>query len=318
MVAAVLRRLTLSALALLGAGLIIFLATNALPNDAATAVLGREAVGETLAAMRHEMGLDQPLGVRFLAWITHVIRGDLGITLTTRQPAWQVIEPALTNSAALGALAVLFTVPMAVVLGVATGLRRGTAFDHVVSGLSLATLSLPEFVIGILLAVLFGILWPLFPATSLLLAGDSSAEQLQQLVLPALAAGGVSAGYILRMTRASTIEVLESSYVASARLRGIDGIRLIRNFVVRNSMIPVINVIGANVAWMFGSLVVIETVFGFPGIGTLLITGIRSADSVLVADVAMIITFVYIVVNLIADFCVLTLDPRMRENHGSA
>ena len=169
MVAAILRRLTLSALALLGAGLVIFVATEALPGDAATAVLGREAIGETLQAMRHEMGLDQPLGVRFLGWMAHIIRGDLGVTLTTRQPAWEIIEPALMNSMALGSLAVVFTVPIAVLLGTATGVRRGTVFDNVVSGLSLATLSLPEFVIGVLLAVLFGILWPLFPATSLLL-----------------------------------------------------------------------------------------------------------------------------------------------------
>jgi peptide/nickel transport system permease protein len=317
MVAAILRRLTLSALALLGAGLVIFVATEALPGDAATAVLGREAIGETLQAMRHEMGLDQPLGVRFLGWMAHIIRGDLGVTLTTRQPAWEIIEPALMNSMALGSLAVVFTVPIAVLLGTATGVRRGTVFDNVVSGLSLATLSLPEFVIGVLLAVLFGILWPLFPATSLLLPGDSPMEQLRQLILPALAAGGVSGGYILRMTRISTIEVLESSYVAAARLRGVEGIPLIRRHILRNSLIPVINVIGANVAWMFGSLIVIEAVFGFPGIGTLLIAGIRSADSVLVADVAMIITFVYVVVNLIADCCVLMLNPRIREDHGS-
>jgi peptide/nickel transport system permease protein len=318
MIVAILRRLTLSALALLGAGLMIFLATEALPGDAAMAVLGREAVGATLEAMRHEMGLDQPLSVRFFVWMAHIIRGDFGVTLSTRQPAWEIIGPALINSMALGALAVVFTVPIAVVLGIATGFRRGTLFDNVVSGLSLATLSLPEFVIGILLAVLFGILWPVFPATSMLLPGDSPMERLQQLILPALAAGGVSGGYILRMTRISTIEVLESDYVTAARLRGVDGISLIRRHILRNCLIPVVNVVGVNVAWMFGSLVVIESVFGFPGIGSLLILGIRSADSVLVADVAMIITFVFVVVNLIADFCVLALNPRIRGSYGSA
>jgi len=316
MTLAVLHRLTLSVLALLGAGLVIFLATEALPGDAATAVLGREATGEKLEAMRREMGLDRPLSLRFAEWMGDVVQGDLGTSLSTRQPAWDLIEPALLNSMALGALAVLFTVPLAVVLGIATGVRRGTALDNVVSGLSLATLSLPEFVIGILLAVLFGILWPLFPATSLLLPGDSLGEQLHQLILPALAAGGVSGGYILRMARISTIEVLESEYVNAARLRGVAGARLIRRHVLRNALIPVINVIGVNVAWMFGSLVVIEAVFGFPGIGNLLILGIRSADSVLVADVAIIITLVYVIVNLLADLCVLLLNPRIRAGQG--
>lgn len=315
MTGAILHRLTLSMLALLGAGLLIFLATEALPGDAATAVLGKEATGEKLEAMRREMGLDQPLAVRFVDWGADIVSGNLGVSITTRQPAWELIRPALLNSLALGALAVLFTVPIAVVLGVAAGVRRGTLFDNMISGLSLATLSLPEFVIGILLAVLFGILWPLFPATSLLLPGDSFADQLHQLVLPALAAGGVSGGYILRMARISTIEVLDSDYVNAAQLRGVDGVRLIRRHVLRNALIPVVNVIGVNVAWMFGSLVVIEAVFGFPGIGNLLILGIRSADSVIVADVAIIITFVYVIVNVLADFFVLLLNPRIRVSH---
>ena len=316
MTAAILRRLTLSVLALLGAGLVIFLATEALPGDAAMAVLGKEATGEKLEAMRREMGLDQPLALRFFDWMGDVVRGDLGTSITTRQPAWDLIGPALGNSLALGVLAVIFTVPLAVLLGIATGVRRGSTLDNVVAGLSLAMLSLPEFVIGILLAVLFGILWPLFPATSLLLPGDSLIEQVNQLILPALAAGGVSGGYILRMARISTIEVLDSEYVNAAQLRGVGGVRLIRRHVLRNALIPVVNVIGVNVAWMFGSLVVIEAVFGFPGIGNLLIQSIRSADSVLVADVAIIITFVYVVVNLLADFTVLLLNPRIRGTQG--
>jgi peptide/nickel transport system permease protein len=309
----ILQRLLLSVLALLIGTVLIFAAAEALPGDAATAVLGQSATAETLAAMRAELGVDEPFPARYADWLGQLVRGDLGDSVTAKRPTWELIEPRLVNSLLLAGFAILLTVPLAVVLGLVTGLKRGTWLDGSVSITALVVLSLPEFVFGIFLAAFFGVFLGVLPATSLFSADESLFEHLRQVILPALAAGGVTAGYILRMTRISTIAVLDSDYVRAARLRGVRTMPLLFDHVLRNALVPVVNVIGSNVAWMFGGLVIIETVFAFPGIGSLLVQATASQDAPLIAALAIIITTAYIVINLLADLAVMALDPRLRS-----
>lgn len=307
-----LQRLLLSVAALAVGSMLIFGATEALPGDLAEAVLGREATAESLAAFRRDVGLDRPLAQRYADWIGGVVQGDLGEAYTARRPVSELVLPRLKNSLLLAAFAIAFTVPIAVLLGLLTALRNGGWFDGGVSGAALVGVALPEFVLGILLAAVFGILWPILPPTSLFSAEDSLLSHLRQVVLPALAAGGVSAGYILRMTRAATLDVLDSDYIQAARLRGVPTRTLMVRHVLRNALIPSVNVIGSNVAWMFGGLVVVETVFAFPGIGSLLVQATVTRDAALVASVALIITAGYIAINLLADLALIALNPRLR------
>jgi peptide/nickel transport system permease protein len=307
------QRVSLSVVALVVGSVLIFAATAALPGDVAETVLGKAATKEAVAAFRRERNLDQPLPERYVRWIEGVGHGDLGTSLAQEQPVWKIIEPRLKNSLLLASFAILFTVPLSVLLGLLAGARSGGPFDGVISAIALIVVSLPEFVLGIVLAIVFGIYWQLLPPTSLFITGDSLLQHVREVILPALAAGGAAAGYILRMTRVATIEVLESDYIQAAKLRGVGSVRLIGWHILRNALIPTINVIGVNVAWMFGGLVVIETVFAFPGIGSLLVDATVTRDAPLVAGIALLITTGYILVNLLADVAVLVLNPRLRS-----
>jgi peptide/nickel transport system permease protein len=310
--ALVLGRIALSVAALVLGSLLIFGATEALPGDPAEAVLGRAATPEALAALRSELGLDRPFLERYGDWIGGVVTGDLGESVAANQPVWDFIGPRFWNSLLLAACAVLVTVPLAVLLGVLTGFKRGGWFDGTVSTTSLVLLSIPEFVFGILLAAVFGIFLGILPPTSLFSPEESFFEHLRQVILPAIAVGGVVFGYILRMTRVATIEVLESDFIVAAKLRGVDSRSLLWRHVLRNALVPVVNVIGSNVAWMFGGLVIVETVFAFPGIGSLLVQATASQDAPLLAALALIITTSYILIILLADIAVILLNPRMR------
>lgn len=305
-------RLALSVAALIVGSILIFSMTAALPGGTAEAVLGKSATPDALAAFKHRHHLDQPLPIRYAVWIGGAAHGDLGESISAAAPVWRLVRPRLVNSLMLAAFAMMLTIPAAVGLGVLSGLRAGASLDTSISAFALVVLSLPEFVLGILLAIIFGKLWPVLPPTSPFSPDESAFQHLRQVVLPASAAGGVVAGYVIRMTRASTIEVLDSDFIAAARLRGVSEPALIARHLVRNALVPVINVIGSNIAWMFGGLVVIETVFAYPGIGSLLVNATETHDAPLVAGIALIIMCGYIGVNLAADLLVAALDPRLR------
>lgn len=310
------RRLVVSFVALLASALLVFAATEALPGDTAQAILGDKATPPTLARLRAELGLDRPFSTRYSRWILGVSHADLGESVSSGKPVWSLLGPRLRNSLLLASLAVLLAVPASVLLGLVSALRRGSWLDGSISFASLAILSLPEFVLGILLAVIVGVWWGVLPPISLFSEQESPIRHFQQLILPALAATGVVAGYIIRMTRAAAIDVLASDYVQAARLRGVAPARLLRKHVLPNALIPIVNVIGATTAWMFGGLVIVESVFAFPGIGSLLVSAVGSQDQPLIAGVALVITAAYLLVNLLADVCVVLLNPRLRAGVG--
>ena len=307
-----LQRLALSLAAVLLASFLIYGATEALPGDYATATLGQQATRENVAQLRHDAGLDRPFLVRYGDWLGDAAQGDLGRSYSTRQPVWDQIAPNLSNSLALAVVAMLFTIPISILLGIVSGLRQGGWFDGIVGTVTLIAVSMPEFVLGLILAAVFGVVWHLLPAASLYAEGASTWEHLRELILPASAAAGVTIGYITRMTRVATIDVLDSEYVHAARLRGVTERALVLRHVTRNALIPAVNVIGNNVAWMLGGMIAVELVFSFPGIGSLLVNAVTIRDANLIAGLALIITAVYIGVNLISDIVALLLNPRLR------
>jgi peptide/nickel transport system permease protein len=308
----ILQRVVLSLVSVAAASLLVYSATEALPGDAASAALGRQATPEALASLRSEIGLDEPFLTRYASWVSDVVTGDLGTSYSSQRSVWTVIQPALVNSMLLAGVAIVITIPTALFLGLLCGLWRGGWFDGVVGGITLIAVSLPEFLLGLFLAATFGIAWDLLPPTSLFPQGASAGERAQQLVLPAVAVAGVTIGYVLRMTRAATIEVLDSDYVQAARLRGVRGRALVFRHVARNSLIPSVNVIGNQVAWMLGGMIAVELVFSFPGIGMLLVNSVIARDAPLIAGVALIVTTMYILVNLLADLAAIWLNPRLR------
>jgi peptide/nickel transport system permease protein len=309
---AVATRVAFSLAALFVASFLIFGATEALPGDAAQSILGKAATPDALAALRTRLGLDEPFLQRYGDWVGSAVRGDLGDSASSGLPVWELIGSRFTNSLLLAAFAVAITVPLSVLLGLVTGWRHGGWLDGTISLGSLILVSIPEFVLGILLAAVFGIFWPILPPTSLFSAEESLFDHLKQVILPAAAAGAICAGYIIRMTRAAALDVLDSDFVEAAKLRGLGARRILFRQVLRTSLIPTVNVIGTNVAWMFGGLVIVETVFAFPGIGSLLVQAASSQDAPLLAAVALIITTAYILINLLADLSVIALNPRLR------
>jgi peptide/nickel transport system permease protein len=306
------RRVAASVVTLIIGSILVFAATDALPGDTAQAILGQSANPQALAVLRHELHLDRPLTVRYLDWAGGVLHGDLGTSSETRRSVWELVAPRLENSIILAVVAAGFAVPLAILLGVIAGAKTGGVLDGSISAAALALLSLPEFVFGVLLALLFGVVWRLLPPTSLFLSQDSVSQHIKELILPALAASGVIAGYIMRMTRASTIDVLESEYIEAARLRGLPTMRRLVGHVLPNALIPVVNVIGSNLAWMFSGLVIVESVFAYPGIGSLLVQAVGSEDEPVVVAVALMIITAFLVINLAADLVLLVLNPKLR------
>lgn len=312
MVRFITRRLTLIVLTLFVVSVAIFAVTQILPGDVAQMILGRGATPENVATLRHQLGLDRPAYVQYLDWVNGIVHGDLGDSLYLRRPVIEVVKPRLFNSAVLAAFAFLVAVPTAVVTGVWAGVRSNSVGDQLASTISLVGISLPEFVTGVLLIVIFASALHVLPSSSIILPGTTPLTRPAILVLPTLTLTGVLFAYIMRMTRANVIEVMQSNYVRTAVLKGLPMRRIIFRHVIPNAMLPTISVIAVNIGWMFGGLIIVENVFAYPGLGRLLLVSIQSRDVPLLQALALLICVTYSVSNLLADLSYGLLNPRIR------
>jgi len=310
------QRLLFSIITLFIVSTLVFVITELLPGDVATAFLGREATEQKLAEFRTELGLDRPPLERYLTWIGGVLRGDLGMSLARRQAIVEILSFRLRNTLALGLLAGLIGIPLALVLGVIAGLTRDQQTDIWISSLSLVGMTLPEFVIGTLLIFFFSIKLTLFPAVTVYRTGDPIQKMLPSMILPIATLTIVMAAYILRMVRTSVIDVMASDYVQMATLKGVRRSMVVLRHALPNALLPTINATALTVAWLVGGLVIIETVFNFPGIGTLMIEAINDRDIPLIQSIALVGAGIYIVVNLVADLLTIVLNPRLRTLRG--
>jgi peptide/nickel transport system permease protein len=307
-----LRRLGFILLTLFLASIIIFAATQLLPGDVAQVMLGQFATQEALSNLRQELGLDRPAYVQYLDWLRRFVSGDWGKSMVSRQPVRPLVMARMRNSAMLAALSLVFYVPVGILLGVIAALKREKPTDQAISGLSMAFVGLPEFVTGLLLISAFAVGLSVLPANSSISPGTGFAEAFPYLVLPAVTVSLTSLGYVTRMTRASTIDVLTTEYVRAAELKGLPRGQVLGRHVLRNSLLPTVTVVAMGIGYLIGGLIVTEQVYGYPGLGRLLIYGIQRRDVVLIQACSMVVVMVYSLSNLAADILYAVLNPRIR------
>ncbi len=308
-----LRRILLGLLTLLLVSVVVFAATQALPGNAARAILGRNATPARLAALTRELHLDQPVVAQYLHWLGGVLSGNFGTSAATQQPVTQLLSGRLANSAFLVLVSALIALPLSILLGVIMAVRRDRVADHVLSMVTLSLAALPEFVIGIGLVLLFATnLSHAFPAVSIIPPGEHAWNVPNAVVLPAATLILAVTPYISRIMRGSMVEVLESDYVTMARLKGLSNRTVIWRHAVPNAIVPAIQVSALQLAYMAGGVVVVEYVFSFPGIGASLVDAVGNRDVPVVQALTIIIAAVYVLVNLIADLTTILVTPRLR------
>ncbi len=292
---------------------LIFLLVEIMPGDVAQTVLGQSATPESLAALRESMGLNDPLMVRYGHWAGKFIRGDLGESLYMRGIQINTIFwRKVGHSIILALTALIFYVPLSLFFGVFAGVKAGKLPDSIISFFGLATMALPEFVSGIILITLFAIKIPLLPITSIIPIGETLWENLNILILPALSITLVMFGYVSRMQRSSMLTVMNSDYIRAAILKGMPRGYVIFRHALKNALLPTITIIGMNMGWLFGGLIVVETLFGFPGLGSLTLSAIKTRDVPLLEASVLFITFIFVVSTFITDMMYLFLNPRIR------
>jgi len=314
MLKVLLRRLLLAGFTLIFVAVVVFAVTESLPGDACTAFLGKLAQGERLANCQASLGLDEPAHKRFMQWSSDILRGDLGDSLKRKRPINEIIAPRLRNTLALGAFAALIGIPLAIILGVFAGVYQERLPDHMISGLSLLAMTIPEFVIATALIFIFAISFKWFPAVTILPTDASLIEILPNIVLPMITLAFVMTAHILRITRASVIDTMRSEFVKMAKLKGVSFRRIIFRHMLPSALLPTINIAALTIAWLLSGVVVIEKVFNYPGLGTLMIQSIFDRDLPLVQAITLMFALIYMAVNLIADLLVILLNPKMRTN----
>ena len=308
----IVRRLGYMVLTLFIVSVVIFAVTEVLPGNAARVILGAEATEQSIAALEERLGLNRPVHERYFSWLFGAVQGDFGTSLRMNVAVGPLILERLGNSLALAGLALLISVPLAITLGVVAGLRRGKPEDHAISVGTLAGVSMPEFVVGVVLILLFASTWQILPASSLMEPGENPFSNPAILILPSITLLAVTLAHTTRMTRASMISVMKSDYVRTAFLKGLPWRRVVVRHALPNALLPTITIVAINIGWMIGGLIVVETVFSYPGLGQLIIGAISNRDVPLMQAVALLVTFIYAFANLIADILYTVLNPRIR------
>jgi peptide/nickel transport system permease protein len=307
-----LRRTGLAIITLWILSIIVFFAGQVLPGDPGRAVLGPFASRAAVRSLDHQLGVDRPLVTQYLGWVGGLLHGNMGVSYTFRSPVEPFITTALVNSAKLAALALVIIVPLGIAGGVLAALYTGRAVDRIISIGGLAASTVPEFVSGIVVIVVFGIALKALPITAATSPGASPADQLDHLILPVIPLVLVLFGYIARMARAGTIEALDSDYARTATLKGLPRSVVIRRHILRNSLLPTITVIATQTGYLIGGLVIVETLFNYQGIGKLIFNAANGKDFPMLEAGVLVIGIVYMVATLIADVLYTFLNPRLR------
>ena len=308
-------RLGLGLLTLFLVSVVVFAATQALPGDAAKAILGKDAADKVrYEALRRELRLDRPILEQYTSWLGGVARGNLGNSLVGGgEKVTVLLRARIVNSATLVFLAALFSIPISILIGALSAIWRDSRFDGIVNIANLSLAALPEFVIGIVLVLVFATaVFQWLPSVSNVNSLAPLSGQMTLFVLPVLTLVLAVIPYVSRMLRASTVEVLESEYVMMARLKGLSESRVLWHHALPNAIVPTIQVIAINIAWLAGGIVTVEYLFNFPGIGTGLVDAVANRDMPVVQAYVLLIAAVYVVLNLIADILTILISPRLR------
>ena len=309
----ILRRLLLGILVLILVSVLVFLATQALPGDPARAILGRNADPASLAALRRQLHLDRPVFTQYWTWVTGLLHGDLGTSLEAQEPVSTLLAPKLVNSAVLVVLAAVLSIPLSIAIGAWAALKREKVFDQSSSNLMLLLAALPEFVVALVLVIVFATtVFHVLPAISTVPPGSRPWNNWVALVLPTITLVIVVAPYVARIMRASMIEVLESDYVEMARLKGLPERTVLIRHALPNALGPVLQVIALNLAYLAGGIIIVEFVFNYSGIGGAIAEAVVNHDLPVIQALAILLAAVYVVVNLLADVATILVTPRLR------
>lgn len=304
---------------LFGAVIVIFLASllswlllALAPGDAAEIVAGETATAEDVERVREELGLNRPFIVQYLAWVGGLLQGDAGFSFLTGRPVVTSLAEAVPATLSLTLVTVVFALIVGVGLGAAAGYRRGSVVDRLATLLATLGLAMPSFWVGLILVSAFALAVPIFPATGYVPLDSGVVRWLTHLVLPATALGVAAAAEIARQTRSGVSDVMDQPFIRTARAKGIGGGPLLRRHVARNAAIPVVTVLGLQIANLLGGVIVVEAVFGIPGLGNLAVESVLARDIPLVQGYILLIATIVVFINLIVDFSYRLIDPKVR------
>lgn len=309
----VVQRVALGLLLLLAVSAVIFLGVEALPGDTAQAILGQSATPQALENLRAQMGLDQPPLTRYFSWLGGLMTGDMGLSLTNGQDIAQGIGQRLGNTLFLAFWAAVISVPLAILLGLVAARYQGRWPDKLISGVTLSTISLPEFVVGYLVLYFLAVKWQIFPSVAMVFPGMGIFERLNAVILPVIVLVLVVLAHMMRMTRAAILNVMQSAYIETAELKGLGPMQVIWRHAFPNAIAPVVNVVMLNLAYLVVGVVVVEVVFVYPGMGQYLVDHVAKRDLPVVQAVGLIFAAVYIGLNILADVISILANPRLRH-----
>lgn len=307
------QRLSLGVLLLLAASALIFGLTEVLPGDAAQAILGQSATPESLANLREEMGLNRPAFTRYFEWLGGIVTGDMGTALTNKLPIGEQIGRRMSSTLFLAFWAAIISVPLAILLGLIAVRYQNRWPDKLISGLTLASISLPEFMIAYILVFFFAVKLFWAPSFASITPGMPLLAQLHAISLPVAVLTLVVLAHMMRMTRAAILNVMQSAYIETAELKGLTTFTVIRKHAFPNAIAPIVNVVMINLAYLVVGVVVVEVVFAYPGMGQYLVDAVVKRDVPVVLACGVIFAAVYILLNIVADVVSILANPRLRH-----
>lgn len=307
------RRIGIGVATLWVVSVLIFVGTEILPGDVAEIVLGQSATPETLAALRTELGLDQPAPARYFDWLGDMVRGDLGISKAGGATIESLIGDRLSNTVILGAAVASISVPLSILIGLFAAMYPGTTVDRGISFGTLSLISLPEFFTATILVLLFAVQLRWLPSIAYLRGEEDIWQLMRALALPIMTLVLAVSGQMIRLTRASVLNVLNSPYIEMAILKGVPRRRIVLRHALSNALGPIVNIVALNLAWLVSGVVIVETVFAYPGLAKLMIDGVQTRDLPLVQACAMIFCGTYVVLILLADIAAIASNPRLRH-----
>jgi peptide/nickel transport system permease protein len=308
-----LQRIGIALLSLLAVSIIVFAITAVLPGDAAQEQLGQDATPEALAALRAQMGLDVPAPQRYAKWLSGLLRGDMGQSATTQMPVAKLVGTRLPNSLLLAAITALFSVPIALSAGIAAAVWRGSWFDRAASSAAVAVVSVPEFLVATLAVLVFAVQLRWLPALSYVSNIESMGQLLRAFAMPVLTLCCVIVAQMMRMTRAAVIDQLEAPYIEMVQLKGASPLRTVMLHALPNAVGPIANAVALSLSYLLGGVIIVETIFNYPGIAKLMVDGVSQRDMPLVQGCAMLFCAGYLILVTLADVCGIVANPRLRH-----
>lgn len=299
-------------LTLLIVSIMVFFVTALLPGDAAQQSLGQFATPEQLAALRQQMGLEQPALVRYFSWLTGLLHGDMGLSLSNQAPITQLISGRLSSSMTLAGVTAAISVPLALVIGICSAMFRGSALDRTLNVITMTTVAIPEFLIATLAVLIFAVKLKWVPA--LIFAHDVATpwQFMRAYTLPVATLCCVITAQMARMTRAALVDQLGKPYIEMARLKGVRPVRLVLAHALPNTVGPIANAIAVSVSYLVGGAVIVETIFNYPGLAQLMVDGVANRDMPLIQACAMLFCTAYLLLLIVADVCGVLSNPKLR------